>query len=129
LLFDDLVRVRAPLGILEDGALRFSGEVPESSTVSIVRGDHDEIVRAARVAAEQARAQLGGENAAGVLVFSCVCRNLVLGDRHPDELAEVRSVFPDVPIAGFVSYGEVARTERRLDGYHNNTIVVAAIPE
>jgi hypothetical protein len=129
LLFENLVRVRAPLRVLADGALRFSGEVPESSTVSIVRGKHDEIVRAARDAAEQARAQLGDGKAAGVLVFSCVCRNLVLGERHPDELAEVRSVFPDVPIAGFVSYGEVARTEQRLDGYHNNTIVVAAIPE
>lgn len=129
LLFDDLVRVRAPIGLLENGALRFSGEVPEGSTVSIVRGNHDQILSAARVAAEEARAQLGNGKAAGVLVFSCVCRSLVLGDRHKDELAEVRSVFPDVPIAGFVSYGEVARTEKRLDGYHNNTIVVAAIPE
>jgi hypothetical protein len=129
LLFDSLVRVRAPLALLEHGALRFSGEVPEGSTVSIVRGNHDEILSAARVAAQQAKKQLGVVAPAGVLVFTCVCRNLVLGVRHKEELEEIRSVFPDVPIAGFVSYGEVARTEKRLDGYHNNTIVVAAIPE
>lgn len=129
LLFDNLVRVRAPLAVMPKGALRFSGEVPEGSTVSIVRGNKDEIVAAARQASEEARTLLAGARAAGVLVFSCVCRNMVLGDRYPDEIDEVRSVFPDVPIAGFVSYGEVARTEKRLDGYHNNTIVVAAIPE
>jgi hypothetical protein len=129
LLFDNLVRVRAPLAVMPEGALRFSGEVPEGSTVSIVRGNHEEIVAAAREASQEARTLLAGARPAGVLVFSCVCRNMVLGDRFPDEIDEVRSVFPDVPIAGFVSYGEVARTQKRLDGYHNNTIVVAAIPE
>ncbi len=129
LLFEDLVRVRAPLAVVSETALRFSGEVPEGSSVCIVRGEHDEILAAATQAAEEARSRLGVTRPAGVLVFSCVCRNLVLGERYPDEIAAVRSVFPDVPIAGFVSYGEVAHTTKRLDGYHNNTIVVVAIPE
>jgi len=37
-------------------------------------------------------------------------------------------VFPDVPLAGFVTYGEIARFSGRLDGWHNATVVVAAIP-
>jgi len=128
LLFEDLVRVRAPLKILPNGALFFAGEVPEGATVCIVRGDEGAVVAAAREAAEAAKSQLGSVPAAGVLVFSCVCRGMVLGERYADEIEAIRSVFPDVPIAGFSSYGEVACTSERLDGYHNNTIVVAAIP-
>jgi hypothetical protein len=129
LLFEDVVRVRAALRDEPDGALFFAGEVPEGSSVCIVRGDHDEIISAARSAAEAARDGLRGVRAAGILVFSCVCRARVLGDRYAAEIDAIRAIFPDAPIAGFSSYGEVARTSSKLDGYHNNTIVVAAIPE
>ena len=40
----------------------------------------------------------------------------------------MRSVFPGVPIAGFLTYGEIARYSGRLDGWHNTTAVVTAIP-
>jgi hypothetical protein len=129
LLFEDVVRVRAALRVEANGSLFFAGEVPEGSSVCIVRGDHEEVIAAARSAAEAARDGLGGGRAAGILVFSCVCRSRVLGDRYADEIDAVRAVFPGVAIAGFSSYGEVARTSSKLDGYHNNTIVVAAIPE
>jgi hypothetical protein len=44
------------------------------------------------------------------------------------ELTAVRSVFPDVPVAGLLTYGEIARFKGRLDGWHNTTAVVTAIP-
>lgn len=129
LLFEDVVRVRAPLRVLPEGALFVAGEVPEGSTVCLVRGSQDDVIAAAQSAAEDAKDALGSVQPAGILLFSCVCRGMVLGPRYAEEIAAIRAVFPDVPIAGFSSYGEVARTKSRLDGYHNNTIVVAAIPE
>lgn len=128
LLFEDLVRVRAGLKVGARGSIVFAGEVPEGSTVCIVRGEADEILSAAKSAALRAKAGLGDVPAAGVLVFSCVCRGMVLGSRYGEEIQALRSVFPDVPIAGFSSYGEVACTSQKLDGYHNDAIVVAAIP-
>ena len=83
---------------------------------------------AARSAAQKAQAAVEGD-VAGVLLFSCITRRLVLGARAAEEVAAVAEVFgPDVPIAGFSSYGEIARVKGKLDGYHNHTIVVAAIP-
>jgi hypothetical protein len=129
LLFEDLVRIRAGLRLMPNGALFCAGEVPEGSTVCIVRGEREDILSAATSAAKSARKGLGGVRAAGVLVFSCVCRSMVLGAQYAEEIEAIKQVFPDTPIAGFSSYGEVACTSERLDGYHNNTIVVAAIPE
>lgn len=129
LLFEDVVRVRAPLRAVDGEGLFFAGEVPEGSAVCIVRGEPTDILRAARDAAHDALEGLDGARPAGILVFSCVCRQATLAERYVEELDAIREVFPDVPLAGFSSYGEVARTSARLDGYHNNTIVVAAIPE
>ncbi|MFO0570340.1 MAG: FIST N-terminal domain-containing protein [Polyangiaceae bacterium] len=129
LLFDEVVRVRAALRVEKDGSLYVAGEVPEGSSVCIVRGTEEQIIAAASIAAEDAKASLGSVQPAGILVFSCVCRGRVLGERYAEEIRAIQSVFPDVPICGLSSYGEVARTRSRLDGYHNDTIVVVAIPE
>ena len=128
LLFEQVVRVRAPIRVEPNGALFFAGEVPEGSNVCVVRGEPDAMTEGARVAARTAREELGASEAAGVLVFSCICRGTTFGSRYDEEIAAIRQVFPEAPIAGFLSYGEVARSPGKLDGYHNNTVVVVAIP-
>ncbi len=127
-LFDELVSVRAAIRAEPDGALLFAGEVPEGSSVCFVRGEPDELIAAASLAAAEAARGLGPAVAAGVLVFSCIGRGMLLGSRYDEEIAAVAAQFPGVPIAGFLSYGEIARTQARLATYHNDTIVVAALP-
>jgi len=87
------------------------------------------MVEAARSAAEEAKKHLGGKKAAGVLLFDCVCRGMILKEGFQKEIDAVRSVFGDAPITGFLTYGEIARYEGKLDGWHNATAVVVAIPE
>ncbi len=126
MLFDQLVSVRAPRKIEPDGSILLSGALPEGSTVSFVEGSAARLAEAASRAARGAAASLDGP-AAGVLVFSSVSRRL----RCEDPGVEVRAiaeVFPGVPIAGFASYAEVARTPTSLGGYYNSSIVVVAIP-
>jgi methyl-accepting chemotaxis protein len=126
--FDDICKVRAIHQIREDGALVSTGEIPEGSSICIVTGETEALVAAARRAAQEARKNLAGAKAAGVFVFSCFCRTLILGNDFKREIDMVREVFPDTPISGFVTYGEIARFGGRLDGYHNTTVVVAAMP-
>ena len=53
---------------------------------------------------------------------------MILDAEFRREIETVQSVFPGVPIAGLLTYGEIARFKGRLDGWHNTTAVVAAIP-
>ena len=129
LLFDDVVRVCAPIGIESDGGVRFAAEVPEGSSVCFMRGEPNDLMLAARRAATQAEQGLLGARAAGLLAFSGSSRGMVPDGRHEVELSELCRMFPGVPLAGFLSYGEIAQTQTKLDGYHNHTIVVVAIPE
>lgn len=127
-IFERISRARAPLSVGADGSLVCAGDIPRGSMVSILDGDPTSMVTAARAAAEQARAQLGKRHAAGVLLFDCVCRGMILKKEFDREVDAVRSVFRDVPIAGFLTYGEIARSNEKLDGWHNATAVVVAIP-
>lgn len=126
--FEKVSRARAPLFVQPDGSLACAAEVPKGSMVSILAGEPRKMIEAARAAATEAHARLGGAKPAGVLLFDCVCRGMMLGERFSREIEAVRSVFGDVPIAGFLTYGEIARLPAQMDGWHNATVVVAAIP-
>ncbi len=127
--FERIGRARAPLSVGSDGSLACAGDIPRGSMVSILDGEADSMVRAAQSAAEEAQAALRGQAAAGVLLFDCVCRGMILKTSFHREVDAVRSTFGDVPIAGFLTYGEIARSQERMDGWHNATTVVVAIPE
>jgi methyl-accepting chemotaxis protein len=127
-VFDEPRRARTPLSVGADGSLTCAAEIHEGATVSILDGEPTSMVEAARRAALEAQKNLGGARAAGVLLFDCVCRGMILNSHFGREIEAVRSVFPDVPVTGLLTYGEIARFKGRLDGWHNTTAVVAAIP-
>jgi len=124
----ELRTARAPLSADASGAIHCAADIPEGTTIAILDGEPDEMVAAARRAAQEAAQGLGGREAAAVLVFDCVCRATILAEQVSRELDAIRSVFAKTPIAGFFTYGEIARSRGRLDGWHNTTAVVVAIP-
>jgi hypothetical protein len=123
-----LQSARAPLSVGEDGSLACAADIPEGSSIAILDGQRENLIQAARNAAQEARQALGGARPAGVLLFDCICRGSILEQEFEREIAAVREVFPQVPVAGFLTYGEIARYKGRLNGWHNTTAVVAAIP-
>jgi len=125
---DELHHARAPVGVGPKGELNLVADITEGSSVCILDGEPDAMVEAAQRAAGEARDNLKGGRAAGVLLFDCVCRGMILKEQFQREIDAVRAVFPQVPVAGFLTYGEIARFKGRLDGWHNTTTVVAAIP-
>jgi len=127
-MFNGLKKARAPLSVGADGSLTCAAEIPEGAHVSILDGEPTQMIEAARRAAEEAHKNLAGNRAAAVILFDCVCRGMILNGNFGKEIEAVRSVFPDVPVAGLLTYGEIARFKGRLDGWHNTTAVVTAIP-
>lgn len=126
--FDEVKRARAPLSVGADGSLSCAAGIPQGAEVAILDGQPDKMVAAAHRAAQEAHRNLGGAPAAAILLFDCVCRGMILDSQFGREIEAVQAVFPGVPIAGLLTYGEIARFKGRLDGWHNTTAVVAAIP-
>jgi methyl-accepting chemotaxis protein len=119
-------KIRAPLSKGDDGSLNFACGIPEGAVVRITESDAPSQIDSARVAAQRARAQLGSSKVVGALVFDCICRNLILGDKFGDAVRGIRDELGGVPLAGFESYGEVALDAGDMSGFHNTTTVVLA---
>ena len=79
----------------------------------------------ARRAAEEAVRHLTGK-ARLALVFSCGSRNPLLGDRVREEVEAISSALNGVPVCGFYTYGECARTTGST-GVHNSSVAVLAL--
>jgi hypothetical protein len=61
------------------------------------------------------------------MAFDCIARRGVLGDSGVSkEVAAIASVSQGAPVAGFYTYGEIARTHG-MSGFHNQTLVVLAL--
>jgi hypothetical protein len=125
---NELHHARAPVSVGPKGELNLVADIMQGAQVCILDGEPDAMVAAAGRAAEQARASLQGLEVAGVLVFDCICRGMILKEGFQNEIDAVARVFPGVPVAGFLTYGEIARFRGKLDGWHNTTTVVVAIP-
>ncbi|MEO0460490.1 MAG: FIST N-terminal domain-containing protein [Myxococcota bacterium] len=120
------LRVRAPLTRRANGALGFACGIPEGSRISVAESSAEAQVQSALDAARQARDALNGAPVSGALVFDCVSRNLLLGNRFDEAVRGISHELGSVPIAGFESYGEIGSRRGFPADFHNTSTVVVA---
>lgn len=120
--------VRDPIKVGAENSITLVGEVPENSVLMILRGDPENLIKAASEAADKATASFQeqqGKPGRGVFVIDCISRVLFLGDCIAQELMAIRSHTPlDLPMFGFLSLGEVASLGDRFLEFYNKTTVV-----
>ena len=107
------------------GGINFNTGVSEQSILQVMSTDDDALIEGARRAAEDAVQQLTGK-ARLALVFSCGSRVPLLGDRIRDEVTAISSALDGVPVCGFYTFGEFARTTGS-SGVHNSSVAVLAL--
>ncbi len=112
------------------GSLGLFGGIPRGHSVQVCLARPEDMVAEVRTIAEAASAS--GKGAAAALVISCSGRKVLLGEQIKHETSALTEAFaPDLPLAGFTSFGEIAPL-RRADGYtrnlfHNMTYVLLVI--
>ena len=126
-------KIRWPSGINEDGSLNFSCGIAEGATFYIMDGSDLEkqvntVEEAARLAKQSAE-NAGYTEFAGIIVFECVVRQLMLGDRFAEAVDRFKKVLPGVPLLGWETYGEIQLESGQFSGYHNTTSVVLLMPQ
>jgi hypothetical protein len=118
--------VRAPFGIRKDGAVLLATSVPERAIARVVHATTVELLAASRDAARLATEATCGVPA-GAIVLACSGRRVAMGDSFSEES---RAIATEVgaPIGGSCVFGEIARTRRDVEAFHNTTAVVITIP-
>lgn len=108
-------------------SLRCIAEVPQGGLAWIMEGDAESVLAATDAACHDSLAGLNGRPPRGMLAFDCIARRGVLGEHgiHA-EIDRIAAIAAGAPIAGFYTYGEIARTSG-MSGFHNQTLVVLSI--
>ncbi|MGI8684613.1 MAG: FIST signal transduction protein [Acidimicrobiales bacterium] len=111
----------------DERSLACVAQVPRGAQAWIMEGDDDSVLAATDDACREAVEALGGRAPLGVLAFDCIARRGVLGDEGIErEIQRISGYAAGAPVAGFYTYGEIART-RGISGFHNQTLVVLAL--
>lgn len=114
-------------GDFAERSLTCMAEVPQGGLVWIMEGDSESVLGAADAACHDSLLALDGRPALGMLVFDCIARRGVLQEQGiKTEIDRVAAMAGGAPVAGFYTYGEIART-RGMSGFHNQTLVVLSL--
>jgi hypothetical protein len=110
----------------EERSLSCIAEIPPAAMAWFMEGDAESVMAATDSACLDALAPLGGQAPLGMIAFDCIARRGVLGEEGiREEICRLGTVSGGAPVAGFYTYGEIART-RGAGGFHNQTLVVLA---
>jgi hypothetical protein len=103
------------------GAVTLWGEVRTGDHVRLGMGNDQSLVSTA--------AELAGGNADAAILWSCVGREQVLGERAGDEIAAIHRGLGEVPLSGFFSFGEIGPTPGGSLAFYNHTAVLVLLSE
>ena len=123
--------VRTILSIDEEKkSMTFAGDIPEGSTVYLMRSDNDELTSGAEHAGKAAL-DMHNDDAELAILVSCVGRKLVMNQWVEDEIEVIRDTLgDDTFITGFYSYGELAPMEKGGNCHlHNQTMTLTLLSE
>jgi len=123
--------VRTILSIDEKSqSMTFAGDIPENSTVQLMKANFDRLIDGATDAAHLTQVNLNTSPQLAILI-SCVGRKLVLKQRIEEEVEGVRDVLGDNTIlTGFYSYGEISpHTPTARCELHNQTMTITTFTE
>jgi hypothetical protein len=111
----------------KDRSIGCIAQVPQGGLTWIMEGDDDSVLDATDAACGDALAALDGRAPLGFLAFDCIARKGVLGEEGiRREVDRIAGFAAGAPVAGFYTYGEIARTHG-ISGFHNQTLVVLAV--
>jgi hypothetical protein len=111
----------------DDGSIGFIAEVPQGGLAWFMEGDDESVLEATGAACADALACLDGASPLGMIAFDCIARRGILGDEGiATEVGRIAASADGAPVAGFYTYGEIARTHGQ-SGFHNQTLVVLAV--
>lgn len=104
-----------------EGAVTYWGELEPGDQVRLGMGDGGSLVQTA--------SRLSAEPAEAAILYSCVGREVVLGEVAEQELATIHQVLGRLPLSGFFTFGEIGPSARGDLAFYNQTAVLALLHE
>lgn len=107
------------------GAVTLWGEVHDGDRIRLGMGNEASLVERAGTLAGTA----GGGAPEAAILYSCVGREVVLGDGAAGEAAAVYRALEGAPLSGFFSFGEIGPTPGGGPAFYNQTAILILLTE
>lgn len=121
--------IRLPLEIGDNGSLMLTSEIPEEAYISLMIGDRNLVLDAAKKACLDALKNIKKPRIKFAIVFSDVARLKLLKKDSQKEVEIIKDILgTDVPFFGCYTCGEYAPIEGQ-SCFHNQTVSVAVFSE
>lgn len=119
--------VREP--VTTDGSnIVLVGKLDCNSVLSILKANQEDLLEAAKEAAEISYADKEDENIQSVFIVDCLSRYSLLDKAFKDEIKAVSDTYhAKTPIWGVISLGEIANANQEGIEFYNNTCVVGTL--
>lgn len=109
------------------GEITCAAEIPQGSKIRLMLGDIKKAIKAATIAAENAKQELKNAKPSAVLIFNCIARSKLLGAKRNLEIKAIQKVLGEnTPLIGFYTYGEQAPINNKTV-FHNETMTLLAL--
>lgn len=114
-----------------ESAMIFAGNMPQGSTVRMMRGDIQKLIRASATAAKDSVESLKNRKPQLTLMLSCVGRKIIMDKKVDEEILAAEEMLDgDCAVAGFYTYGGLSPfgigTPCEL---HNQTMTITTFSE
>lgn len=118
--------VRDPIGT--DGkSLFLVGNMDTNSVISILKGNKETLIKAAKEAALGAK-EHASKKSSHIILVDCISRLLFLEDAFVEELEAIKSVYPsEMVMWGMLTLGEIANANQEGIEFYNKTCVVGTL--
>jgi hypothetical protein len=111
----------------ENRAISCNAQVPNGAVTWFMECSAESVLESTDHVCAEAIGGLDGNPPIGLMAFDCVGRRAMLGaDGAAAEVDRMIEHAGGAPVAGFYSYGEIARV-RGGNGFHNQTLVALAL--
>ncbi len=114
--------------IPSDNSLEAYAAVAEGDRFRIMYSDEASQLDALRQAASLALAHRTIQPA-GALIFDCVSRVAILGERYPECIHSYAETLRGIPVLGIQTYGEICVPSLFFEGFLNTTNVIVILPD
>ena len=105
--------------------LTLVGKIDCNSVLSILKGEEENLLQAAKEAAEISYADKEDQTVHSIFLVDCISRHSLLDKSFKKELKAISTVYPEKTVFwGVISLGEIANDNQEGIAFYNNTCVV-----
>ncbi len=124
--YDKEVIVRDPILVDENNNLVLVGDIPQNSSIHILKGDPENLIASSSKAVSQASKNIDQKSA--LVVFDCISRSIYLADRFVEELEGMKNNLSfDTNLCGALTLGEIANNGDEYITFYNKSCVVGVL--